>query len=98
MSCEAIIEDFENGTSFNLRQRFIVPKRRHCTRRATARVGHRCFCTKHAQLAVEGLIQEDGEVATRSVISAVRRFPKKFPGGLYSWAKGLTAQPIGRKS
>jgi hypothetical protein len=40
-------------------------------------------------MAREGLIMESGHVADRRDIRNVRRYPKKFPHGLYSWVRKL---------
>jgi hypothetical protein len=38
--------------------------------------------------------EDDGTVATRSVRADVRRYPTKFIGGIYRWAKDLTPEEI----
>lgn len=96
MICQATINDYENGQRFNLARVFVVPKQRSCKRQATHRIGSLCLCLQHKQLALDGLIDEAGNMASRSVIRDVRRYPKKFPGGIFTWARGLTASEIER--
>lgn len=92
--CQATIEDYKNGTSYNLARSFTVPEHRGCNRYATSKLGKLCLCALHTKLACEGLVDESGNVATRSVLADVRRYPKKFAGGIYSWAKDLTPEEI----
>jgi len=92
--CQATVEDFENGTRYNLARVFITPVAKPCSRNAKFQVGAFCFCTQHAKLALEGLIDDDGSVATRNALRDVRKYPKKFIGGIYNWARGLTAKEI----
>jgi hypothetical protein len=94
VKCQATIEDFENGTHYNLSRSFTVPEHRQCRRNARSKVGTLCFCASHTKLAFDGLIDESGTVASRSVIADVRRYPKKFPKGVYHWAQKLTAEEI----
>jgi hypothetical protein len=94
IKCQAVIEDFENGTHYNLSRSFTVPEHRPCRRNARSKIGTLCFCTLHTRLALEGLIDDDGQVASRSVIQDVRKYPKKFTNGIYSWARGLKAEEI----
>jgi len=92
--CQATVEDYKNGTSYNLARAFTVPKHRQCSRYATSKVGTLCLCALHTRLALEGLVEENGDVATRSAIADVRRYPNKFVGGLYSWARDLKPEEI----
>jgi hypothetical protein len=94
VKCQAVIEDYENGTHYNLSRSFTAPDHRQCRRNARSKVGTFCFCAMHAKLALDGLIDEGGQVATRSVIADVRKYPKKFPQGVYHWARNLTAEEI----
>lgn len=71
-----------------------MPKHQQCSRYAKSKVGKLCLCALHTKLALEGLVEEDGTVATRSALADVRRYPHKFADGLYSWAKGLKAEEI----
>lgn len=92
--CQATVEDFENGTHYNLTRSFTVPEHRSCKRNAKVKLGSLCLCTLHAKLAKDGLVEEDGTVASRSVIADVRRYPTKFAGGIYKWAKDLMPEEI----
>lgn len=92
MQCQAVIEDFANGKPYpGLRRGVTVPMRRRCTRTARHGVGPLQLCVQHTILARDGLIDTDGAVAPRAAIRDVRRYPKKFPSGLYSWAHGVKA-------
>jgi hypothetical protein len=92
--CQATVEDFENGTRYNLARVFITPVAKPCSRNAKLQVGEFCFCAQHAKLALGGLIDDDGSVATRNALRDVRKYPKKFPDGIYTWARSLTAKEI----
>lgn len=92
--CQAIVEDYENGTRYNISPPCTVPKAKQCSRKARAKLGKLCLCNLHTKLAQEGLVDEDGEVATRSVLRDVRKYPKKFPQGIYRWAKDLIPEEI----
>lgn len=94
IQCQATVEDYENGTRFNLSRSFTVPKDKQCSRKARFKLGPLCLCALHTKLAQGGLVDEDGEVATRSVRQDVRRYPKKFPNGVYHWAQKLTPEEI----
>lgn len=65
-----------------------------CTRNAVAKLGALSMCAAHVKLALEGLIDESGKVADRGSLRDVRRYPNKFRGGLYSWAKDLKPEPL----
>jgi hypothetical protein len=92
--CQATVEDYVNGTSYNLSRSFTVPKNRQCSRYARSKVGTLCLCALHTKLTLEGLVDDDGTVATRGALADVRRYPAKFVGGLYSWARNLKAEEI----
>jgi len=92
--CQAQIENYRDGTSYNLARAFTVPKHQQCSRYATSKVGKFCFCALHTKLALEGLVDEGGAVATRSALADVRRYPEKFRDGLYSWARNLKPEEI----
>lgn len=94
VKCQATIEDFANGTHYNLSRSFTTPEHRQCSRYAKSKVGKLCLCALHAKLALEGLVDEDGTVATRSVLADVRKYPKKFPQGVYHWARNLKAEEL----
>ncbi len=92
--CQATVEDYVNGSSYNLARPFTVPKHKQCSRYARSKLGTLCLCALHTKLALEGLVDEDGNVATRSALADVRRYPKKFADGLYSWARDLKPEEI----
>lgn len=74
--CEAIINDYENGTHYNLRRSYTSPKQRRCLKRASeTRVSplsvRRELCTAHARLADEGLLTVTGHVESRQTIRDV---------------------------
>lgn len=92
--CQATVEDYVNGTRYNLSRSLTVPDTRQCSRYAKFTLGKLCLCALHTKLALEGLVDADGEVATRSSLQDVRRYPKKFADGLFSWARGLKAEEI----
>jgi hypothetical protein len=94
--CNAIIEDYANGTRNNLSRVIVVPKSRCCTHRATCSLGKLYLCTQHSKLAKEGLVNEDGQVAPRGDLRAVRDNPQRFPNGLYPWAKGLVLERLAK--
>lgn len=89
--CSAIVESdrHEDGAKHYSRQRVIVYGHKRCSRKGVGHIGHLDFCTTHARLAREGLIDENGQVASKSEIRDVRNYPTKFPGGLYRWARDL---------
>lgn len=93
MNCQAIINDYENGTRY-APQRVTVPKQRPCTRAAVVRFGKLYLCTQHHGLARAGLIAEGGAVESRPVIADVRRYPKKFPHGVHAWQKDVETMPL----
>lgn len=92
--CQATVEDYANGTRYNLARSCTVPENRQCSRYAKSKVGNLCLCALHTKLTLAGLVEEDGTVATRSALADVRRYPHKFVGGLYSWAKDLKPEEI----
>jgi hypothetical protein len=94
LGCSAIVEDMANASRYNLVRVMLVVPRRRCKYVATMQIGEHVFCTRHAQLALEGLISADGTVADRGVIRGVRKYPKKFLGGLYTWARGLKVEKL----
>lgn len=94
MSCAAIIEDFAHGTRNNLRRVISTPEVRGCSRAATCKIGKLHLCAQHGRLAEEGLIDEHGRVAPRGDLRAVRDNPRRFPCGLYQWARGLVLEPL----
>lgn len=94
LKCQAVVEDYENGTHYNLSRSFTTPDHRPCSRYARSKVGKLCLCALHTKLALEGLIDESGQVATRSVLHDVRKYPKKFPNGVYCWARNLKAEEL----
>ena len=94
MSCAAIIEDYANGTSYNLSRVIAAPASRACARAARCKLGHLQLCAQHGRLAQEGLVDHDGHVAPRGDLRAVRDNPRRFPHGLYAWARGLTLEKI----
>ncbi len=92
--CQATVENYRDGTSYNLARPFTVPKHQQCSRYAKSEVGKFCFCALHTKFALAGLIDDGGAVATRAALADVRKYPKKFPDGIYSWARGLKAEEI----
>ena len=92
--CAAIVEDYANGTRNNLVRVIVTPKSRACARAATCVLGHLKLCTQHGKLAKEGLVDDDGHVAPRGDLHAVRDNPRHFPNGLYQWARGLVLKKI----
>jgi len=96
VKCQATIEDYANGSHYNLSRPFTAPEHRQCSRYARSKVGTLCLCALHTKLALEGLVDESGQVATRSAIADVRRNrnPHKFVNGLYSWARNLKVENL----
>lgn len=94
LNCAAIIEDYANGTSYNLSRVIATPHVRVCSRAATSRLGELHFCTQHGKLAKEGLVDEGGHVAPRGDLRAVRDNPRRFPYGIYQWARGVPLEKI----
>lgn len=88
--CDAIVTDFENTTYYAPMQGIHNYGTKPCSRKGTEPVAHLCLCSVHARMAREGLVDKDGHVACRADIANVRRYPKKFPGGLYNWLANLT--------
>jgi len=89
MKCQAIIEDFENLAYYAPAQRIRAAGSKPCSRAAKYRVGKLCFCKSHAQLALDGLVDEQGEVASTAIRRDVRAHPERHKGGFFSWARGL---------
>lgn len=94
MSCAAIIEDYANGTRNNLVRVIVTPKSRVCSREATCRLGHLRLCWQHGKLAKEGLVDDDGRVAPRGDLRAVRDNPRHYPDGLYQWARHFVLEKL----
>jgi hypothetical protein len=90
VKCQARV--WRQGASLNLRRVIRTFNEGPCTRNAVATLGKLCFCGQHVKLAQDGLIEADGLVAEPSQLADVRRYPDKFPNGLYSWARGI--EPI----
>jgi hypothetical protein len=86
--CQATVEDREHPTYHASMQRIMNPGNKACSRKGVEQVGPLLLCAAHARMAREGLVAEDGQVATKQDIAAVRRYPEKFPKGLYNWFKG----------
>jgi len=93
-SCAAIIEDYANGTRNNLAHVVVTPENRACSRTATCRLGDLQLCAQHGKLAKEGLVDERGCVAPRGDLRAVRDNPRRFPHGLYQWARSLVLEKL----
>ncbi len=87
--CLAIVDDMEHLAYYAPRQGLVQPGSKPCSHEAKETVGHLRLCATHARMAREGLIMESGRVADREDIRNVRRYPKKFPHGLYSWVRKL---------
>lgn len=94
VKCQAIIEDRKHGTRYNLSRVIVAPDVRPCRFSATCKLGPLHLCSRHGDLAKEGMIDDDGHVGSSSDIDAARRYPKKFPSGLFSWAKGLKLERL----
>jgi hypothetical protein len=96
VTCAAIVEsDSSNdGAKHYSMQGIISRGSRQCSRKACEKVGHLDLCKVHARLAREGMVDERGVVAPRASIKDARRFPHKFPGGLYGW---FTESSVQRK-
>lgn len=84
-NCQAQVERVVDR--YNLARVIAVTKYGPCKFRAVAKLGELCLCTLHTRLALEGLVDEKGKVADRGSLRDVRRYPNKFPGGLYEWAQ-----------
>jgi hypothetical protein len=92
VKCQAQVErvtGHANVAGYRRGARMVLTETGSCTREAVASVGALCLCTQHVKLALDGLIDSDGAVASRGELRDVRRYPDKFPRGLYSWAHGL---------
>lgn len=94
MTCRAIIEDYKNGTSYNLSRVVAAPVSRQCARAATCKLGHLHLCAQHGRLAEEGFVDERGNVAPRNDIRAVRAKPRRSRDPLYEWARALVLEPL----
>ncbi|GAF68913.1 unnamed protein product [marine sediment metagenome] len=94
MKCRAIIDDYDNLAYYAPAQRVTVPGEKPCSFKARFRVGSLCLCKRHQQLALDGLLDEDGRVAARQTRADVRRYPSKFPHGLYTWARDLEPEEL----
>lgn len=95
--CQAAVERITgHSTVAGMRRgaRMVHTEYGPCTRKATAKLGPLCLCTQHVKLAREGLVDEDGQVAERGAMRDVRRYPDKFRGGLYAWARDLEPEPL----
>jgi hypothetical protein len=88
--CNAIVEtaDPAHGGKHYSMQRVTVMGSKPCGRKSIELVGHLKLCTVHARMAREGLIDKSGVVAPRDSIRDARRYPKRFPGGIYTWWTG----------
>ena len=94
MSCAAIIEDYARGTRNNLARVIATPEVRGCSRKATCKLGDLHLCAQHGKLAKEGLVDDRGHVAPRGDLRAVRDNPRRFPHGLYQWARRLVLEKL----
>lgn len=94
MKCQAQVQDFANAQRYNLRRALLVADYKPCSRGAINRLGKLVLCRVHTKLALDGLIDESGQVEDRSVLRDVRRFPDKFPGGVHRWTRDLKPEPI----
>ena len=83
--CDAIVQDKDNILYQASMQRITAYGSKPCSKKAVETVGHLSLCRVHARLAREGLVSEKGHVACPADIQAVRRYPKKFPHGMYPW-------------
>lgn len=88
-SCQAVIDDWDHLAVNAPRQALRAPGDKPCPRAGVEHVKHLCLCAQHAKMAREGFVAEDGRVAHRDDIRAVRRYPKAFPHGLGlgQWAR-----------
>lgn len=92
MKCQAQVQRVVGH--YNLRRYLAEYEYGPCKFNACATLGKLHLCTKHTKLALEGLVDETGEVADRGALRDVRRYPHKFPEGLYRWAKGLEPKAL----
>ena len=94
MKCQAIIEDWDNLAYHASMQRVRIPGTKECSFKARFRVGELCLCKRHAQLALDGLLQDNGVIAGASMRRDVRRYPEKFPHGIFKWARDLEMEKL----
>ena len=94
MKCQAVIEDHKNGTRYNLSRVISVPDVRPCSFSATCKIGPLHLCSRHGELAKEGMIDNNGRVPSRSEIEIARKYPKRFPHGLFSWARDFKLERL----
>lgn len=92
MKCQAQVERVTGRA--NLRRVVAQTAYGRCTRNAVATLGRLCLCTQHIKLALDGLVNKDGVVVERGALRDVRRYPHKFPHGLYQWARDLKPEPL----
>lgn len=85
----AVFEDTANGTRYNISRVIVTYQSKRCSREETTDVGHLHLCAQHAELAVKGLIDQDGNCASVAERRDVSRYPKKYPRGLFHWAQEL---------
>lgn len=76
MTCQAIINDYENGTHYNLRRSYVSAEQRPCMKAAKVEMRSplgvvRNLCAVHARLAEEGLLTVTGHVEPRQTIRDV---------------------------
>ena len=83
--CDAIIPDPNNVLYRASMQRITSLGKKNCSRKSIETVGHLSLCKVHARLAREGLVARDGTVAESADIQIVRRYPQKYPHGLFKW-------------
>jgi hypothetical protein len=81
------VDDPASATSYSgLSRPFTTYGTKQCSRTGSEQI-HLLFCQTHARMALEGLIDPSGHVASRADIQTVRRYPEKFPTGLHRWAQ-----------
>lgn len=86
--CRALIDDHAKAKSYSgLRRPTTTYGTKQCPRTGREQVKHLWLCPMHARMARTGLVDESGRVASRADIQTIRRYPKKFPRGLYHWAQ-----------
>ncbi len=82
--CCAQVETTDGVSQYTM-QRVRMTRRKTCERKATRKIGPLDFCTVHARMVRKGLIDERGVVLDSNTLADIRRYPQKWPRGLYDW-------------